>query len=183
MISNFYKKYQKEVLDIILFGSSIKGKDKPRDFDILLLFKENENLNIAYELRKKFERLKIKSQIVTKTYERLFDKNFKAREAFLGEGYSLIRKQFISNSLGYTNIAMFKYELKGFSQTKRMRLQYALYGRDKKSGIVKEFRLNKFADTIFFCPMDNLEKVKEFFEGWKIKHDVFPILIPERILY
>ena len=62
-------------------------------------------------------------------------------------------------------------------------LQYALYGRDKKSGIVKEFRLNKFADTIFFCPMDNLEKVKEFFEGWKIKHDVFPILIPERILY
>jgi predicted nucleotidyltransferase len=181
-IKSFYKKRKSEILDIILFGSAIKGKEKPRDLDILLLFKNKEDLDIAYELRKKLEKFCAEVHVTTKMYTGLFDKNFRARTVFLGEGYSLVRKEFISKGLGYTNISLFKYELKGFSQSKRMQLQYAFYGRDKKSGISKELKLRKFADTIFFCPVKNAEKLREFFEQWNIKFEQFQILIPEQAL-
>lgn len=181
-INEFYKKHKSEILDIIVFGSAIKGKEKPNDLDILLLFKDKENLDTAYELRKKLEKFAAEVHATTKTYEGLFDKNFRAKTVYLGEGYSLIRKEFVSNSLGYANISLFKYELKGFSQSRRMQLQYALYGRDKKSGIAKELKLRKFANTIFFCPVENTEKLKEFFEHWNIQFEQFQALFPEQVL-
>lgn len=181
-ITEFYKKRKNEILDIILFGSAVKGKEKPNDLDILLLFMNKEDLDAAYELRKKLEKFCAEVHVTTKTYEGLFDKNFRARTVFLGEGYSLVRKEFISKGLGYTSISLFKYELKGFSQSKRMQLQYALYGRDKKSGISKELKLRKFADTIFFCTLENTEKLREFFEQWNIKFEQFQILLPEQVL-
>lgn len=183
IISDFYKKHEKEIFDIILFGSAVKGKEKPNDLDILLLFKNKEDLDIAYELRKNLEKFGMEIHITTKTYNSLLDKMFKARDVFLGEGYSLIRKEFIAQGLGYAGVSLFKYELKGFSQSKRMQLQYALYGRDRKSGIVKELELTKFADTVFFCPVSNAEQLKEFFESWSIKFEQFQILVPEQILH
>ena len=131
IINKFYKEHEKEILDIILFGSSIKGKENPEDVDILVLFRKKESLDTAYELKKKLEKYG-EIQIITKTYERLFDANFKARGSYLNEGYSLIRKEFIARSLGYTNAIFFKYQLKTFSQSRRMQFQYALYGREKK---------------------------------------------------
>lgn len=181
LITEFYKKRANEILDIILFGSAIKGKEKPNDLDILLLFRYKEDLDTAYELRKRLKKFDIEVHVTTKTYEGLFDKNFMAREAFLGEGYSLVRKEFVSKGLGYNSISLFKYELKGFSQSRRMQLQYALHGRDRKSGIVKELMLRKFANTIFFCPVENTEKLKDFFENWNIRFEQFQILIPELI--
>ena len=182
-VIDFYKKHEKDILDIILFGSAVKGKEKPNDLDILLLFKNKEDLDTAYELRKNLETLGIEIHITTKTYTSLFDKMFKARDVFLGEGYSLIRKEFIAKGLGYASISLFKYELKGFSQSRRMQLQYALYGRDRKSGIAKELELTKFADTVFFCPVSNAEHLKEFFDSWGIKFEQFQILVPEQISY
>ncbi len=182
VVTEFYKKRKSEVLDIILFGSAVKGKEKPNDLDILLLFKNKEDLDVAYELRKKLEKFVAEVHVTTKTYKGLFDKNFRARTVFLGEGYSLVKKEFVSKGLGYACISLFKYELKEFSQSRRMQLQYALYSRDKKSGISKELKLRKFADTIFFCPVENTEKLKEFFEQWNIKYEQFPVLIPENML-
>ncbi len=181
-INEFYKKHKSEVLDIILFGSAVKGKEKPDDLDILLLFRNKEDLDTAYELRKKLEKSAVEVHVTTKTYEGLFDKNFRARAVFLGEGYSIIRKEFISKGLGYANISLFRYELKGFSQSKRMQLQYALYGRDRKSGIAKELKLRKFAGTIFFCPVENTEKLREFFEHWNIRFEQFQALLPEQMI-
>jgi predicted nucleotidyltransferase len=180
-ISEFYKNRMSEILDVVVFGSAVKGKEKPNDVDVLLLFRDKEDLDAAYELRKKLEKF-VEVHVTTKTYAGLFDRNFKAREVFLGEGYSMVRKEFVSKGLGYANLSLFKYELKGFSQSKRMQLQYALYGRDRISGVVKEWALRKFADSVFLCPVYNVERLKEFFDGWSIRFEQFPVLIPERVV-
>ncbi|MFH1064779.1 MAG: nucleotidyltransferase domain-containing protein [Candidatus Woesearchaeota archaeon] len=180
LINRFHKENKSEILDIVLFGSSVRGKRKPNDVDLLLIFREKESIDTAYELRKLLKVLDYDFQIITKTYDKLFDKHFVAREAFLGEGYSLIKKMNISEGLGYTTKTIFKYSLKGFTQSRRMQLQYALYGRDKKSGIVNEFGLVKFADAVFLCPTENADKLKEFLEYWKINFESFPLLIPSR---
>ncbi|NQU78959.1 nucleotidyltransferase domain-containing protein [Candidatus Woesearchaeota archaeon] len=180
-VNKFYKNNKESVLDIVLFGSSTKGKKVPNDIDILLLFKDTEDTDIAYELRKI---LKIfgKVQITTKTYSNMFDNKFMARESYLSEGYSLIMKKRISSGLGYSSRTVFKYKLQGFNQSRRMQLQYALYGRGGKTGIVKEFGLEKFADTVFFCQTEKTEKFREFLDYWEIEYDVFPILLPKRMV-
>ena len=36
-IRKFFRKNESEIVDIILFGSIVKGKEKPRDIDILII--------------------------------------------------------------------------------------------------------------------------------------------------
>ncbi len=181
-INKFYKKNKGDILDIVLFGSSVRGKQKPNDLDILILFKEKENLDISYELKKELEFLEIPLQIISKTYFSLRDNNFKAKEAYLSEGISLIKKQPIAESLGYSNFILFKYQLMDFNQSKRMQFQYALYGRDKRSGIIQRLKLTKFADGAILSPLESADEVASFLNSWNIKYDSHPLLIPTRVL-
>jgi predicted nucleotidyltransferase len=179
----FFFKKNNEILDIILFGSSIKGKDKPNDIDLLIIYKTKKDLDTSYELRKKLNKLGFNVSISDKTYKTLIDGNFKPVEEVFSEGYSLIYDKFIANGIGYFNLSLFKYNLKPLNKSQRMRFYYSLYGRDKKGGIVKEFNLIKFSDTLLLCPTENMEKLKEFFESWKIETINFPIMIPSRLKF
>ena len=63
----FFFKKNNEILDIILFGSSIKGKDKPNDIDLLIIYKTKKDLDTSYELRKKLNKLGFNVSISDKT--------------------------------------------------------------------------------------------------------------------
>ena len=80
-VDKFFKDNEKEIIDIILFGSVIKGKDKPRDVDILILFSKKKDIDLAYDFRKNLERLGLKVSITSKTYKELFEPSFMARDA------------------------------------------------------------------------------------------------------
>jgi len=179
-IKSFFKK-NNEILDIILFGSSIKGKDKPNDIDILILYKNKKDINLSYELRKKLNKIGFKVSISDKTYKTLIDGTFTPTEAIFSEGYSIIYDKFIANGIGYLSLTLFKYNLKPLNKSQRMRFYYSLYGRNKQKGIIKEFNLVKFSDTILLCPTENIEILKEFFKTWKIETLNFPIMIPSRL--
>ncbi len=181
IIDKFAKKNKAKLLDIALFGSLVRGKEKPEDIDLLLLFKDKEDLELAYSLRKGLEELGLNFSITTKTYDSLTSGNFLARESFLSEGYSLKKDRPISEEFGFRQFMLFKYELKNFSQSQRMRFQYSLYGRNKAVGMLKEFSMIKFSDQILLSPTINSEKVKEYLKSWSIKFEEMPILIPLRI--
>ena len=44
-----------ELIDVVLFGSAIRGKEKPNDLDVLVLFKNNVIKEIEYRIRKILE--------------------------------------------------------------------------------------------------------------------------------
>ncbi|MEK6932276.1 MAG: nucleotidyltransferase domain-containing protein [Nanoarchaeota archaeon] len=179
-IIKFYRKNKDVILDIVIFGSFIKGKENPKDIDILILYKDKKNIEKSYELKKLLKGFNI--EITDKTYLELFDESFKIREGILSEGYSVINKKSFSEGFGYLSFILFKYELKGFNKSDRMRFYYGLYGRNKNDkGIIDDLGLIKFSDTIIFCPVKNAEKIKEFFDYWKIKYMEFPIMIPNRL--
>ena len=178
----FYEENKKEVLDIILFGSVLKGKEKPRDVDILLLFKEKNSLDLMQKLRKLLGLITDKPVEVTgKTYRELFSENFIAREALLSEGYSLINKASIAKGMGYQPEIMFNYNLKGKNKSERMRFYYSLYGRGVP-GILKKLNSIKYTDTIIICPVEHQEEMRSFLDSWKIEFKDTPILIPSRIV-
>ena len=179
-IKKFYEENKEEIVDIILFGSIIRGKEKPADVDILIIYKLKDNLDLNYKLKKQFGDLNI--QIISKVYSDLFRPTFIAREAILSEGYSLVNRVFISEGLGYSNEVLFRYELKKLNKSERMRFYYALYGRNNSSGMLKQLNAKKFADTILLCPIINSERMKEFLDSWSISYLEIPSLIPTRIL-
>ena len=94
-INDFLLENRKEVIDIILFGSVIKGKNMPNDVDLLILFNDKKNLELGYELRKKLEK-DLAVSVISKTYKEFFEGSFKARDSILAEGFSLTQKKFFS---------------------------------------------------------------------------------------
>jgi|SRR3989344_5991809 len=179
-ITKFYRKNRDTILDIIIFGSFIKGKENPKDIDLLILYKDKKNIEKSYELKKILKNFNV--EITDKSYLELFDESFKVREGILSEGYSVVNKKFLSEGFGYLSFILFKYELKGFSKSNRMRFYYGLSGRGKNDkGIIDDLSLIKFSDTILLCPVENAEKIKEFLNYWKIKYIEFPIMIPSRL--
>ena len=180
-IRTFYSKNEKEVIDILLFGSIIKGKSKPSDIDLLIIYKSKDNIDLNYQLKKQLEKYKLNMQITSKIYPDIFKTNFKARESILSEGYSLVNNISISEGLGYSNLKLFKYELKNLNKSERMRFYYALYGRNNAEGVLKDLNAKKFSDTIILCPIANSENMTEFFNSWKLVYLEMPVLIPIRM--
>lgn len=181
-IKKFFIKNKEIILDIILFGSFIKGKEKPNDIDMLILYKDKKDIEKSHELKKILEKKGYNVDITDKTYLELFEESFKAREDILSEGYSVVNDKSLLQGFGYISFILFKYELRGFTKSDRMRFYYSLSGRTKKdTGILKDLNSLKFSDTILLCPVENAEKMKEYLDYWKIKYIEFPIMIPSRL--
>ena len=178
----FFQKHKDRLLDIVLFGSAVRGKEEPADIDVLLLFKEKESIDLVYRCRKELESASLRVEVVGKSYEQLFKPSFQAREAFLSEGYSLAYGRFVAEGLGYAHYTLFRYELIGRSPSERVRFYYSFNGRGRQAGMAKVLGLKKFSDSVFLCPVEHVEQVREYLGGWKIKYEAFPVLLPLRLV-
>ncbi len=179
IINNFLE--NEKVVDVILAGSALRGKEEPGDIDIFVIYQYVKNtIELDYELRKNLEKVDKRVKISGKKYEDLFMPEFIAREAIL-QGYSFKAKKMLSEGLGYKNFVLFKYSLGKMSKSRRMQFYYALYGRGNEEGLLKKNRCSKFSDSVILCLIENSEIMKDFLERWKIEYLSFPVMIPERI--
>ncbi len=180
--SKYFQQKNKEILDILLFGSALKGKENIRDLDLLMIFKEKKSLELMYQFRKLLEPLvKVPVEITGKSYPELFQEGFLAKEALLSESYSLIFGKCFSEGLGFKSQFLFNYALKGKSKSERMRFYYSLYGRNGP-GMLEKLKAIKFAETVLLCPVESKEPMKEFLLSWKIEFRELPVLMPKRML-
>ncbi|MBU3896449.1 MAG: nucleotidyltransferase domain-containing protein [Nanoarchaeota archaeon] len=179
-IKEFYKKNREDMVDIILFGSVSRGKTAPKDIDILLIFNEKENNDLSYGLRKDLQELGISAEITIKKYKDVFSSGFLPREDILSDGFSLISNKRISEAFGYKSFMLFKYSLKGFNYSQRMRFYYALEGRRDKKGMLKEMNGIKFTNSVVLVPVGFSDKFEAFLNGWNIEIKKTRILIPDK---
>ncbi len=163
--AKFEKKENKEIIDIILFGSSVRGKLNPQDIDILVLSSQKLDKQILKEFNP-----------IYKTYSD-FMKGFPI-ESIIQEGHSLLYDKSISSLYHLHSTYLFRYSLKGKTKSERMRFYYALYGRNTK-GILKETNSKKFSSETIITPVHAAEEMKSFFETNKIEYYYIPILFPE----
>ena len=170
-----------EILDVLLFCSSFRGKEKPRDIDLLVIYKTKINSELSYKIQKEFEILGVEVDLISKSYSDLFKPAFIARESYLSEGFSLMQKKFVADGLGYKPMVLFRYDIQNFNKSQRMRFYYSLYGRNSE-GMLKQLKSYKFSERIIIAPVEESERVKEYLNSWNIKYLEMPILIPERIV-
>jgi len=179
--NNFYKKYKKDIKDIILFGSFIRGKTKPNDIDLLIIFKNKIDKEIEYEFKKIISKLQYEFSIISKTEKEIIEPSFDARESVLFEGYSILNSRFLAEEHGFKSFGLFVYSTKELSNAKKTKFYYSLKGRASNKGVIDDWKAICLSDNILLAPLDKIESAKEFFEYWGIKYRYSPLMVPERL--
>ena len=180
----FYKAHNKQIIDIVLYGSFMRGKPDARDIDIIIIFSDvekKEYLNLPYELRKIIEKNKITADVKGIYLDEIFDYKLLARTAIFHEGYSLITKEFLGKKIGFDNMTMFSYSLKNLSNTNKTRFIYALNGRRGSSGVLKILEGRHIGAGIILIPIQNSDEFGKFLTSWKINFEECRCLLKKAI--
>ena len=175
----FSKKYK--LIDIVLFGSSVRGKIEPRDIDIVLISHERDikkNLEVLQEFRNIIKEKFPKEDTKIINIEEFFKNDLLARQGILIEGISLIQDKPLSNIMGFGGYSLFSYSLKNLNNTEKTKFTYSLIGRNKE-GIVKKLKGVQLGKGAIMIPIENSEVFKEFLEKWKIRYIIKKILVSE----
>jgi|SRR3989344_97293 len=165
-------KNDKTIFDILVYGSSVKGKDKPNDLDILVIFRRGnlkERLLKIQEIKNDFKSINKKIDIKGILLEELFDANFFGRSGVFIEGISLIDEKKFSEKINFSGFSLFVYSLKEKSHTEKVKFNYILSGRNSK-GIIELFNGLHIAPGVIQIP---IVKSLEFEEILKKNNVVF----------
>jgi len=153
------KKYLKNerkdstIFDIIVYGSSVKGKLISNDVDIAVIFKEGslkERLSKIQEIKKKINIQKV-IDIKGLLWEELFQKEFFGRSGIFLEGISLFDDKLFSSKIGFKGEVIFIYNMIDKTHTQKVKFNYILSGRNEK-GIVKKLEGIRLAPGVVQIP-------------------------------
>ena len=135
--------YNKNVFDIIQFGSSTIENKLPNDVDIAVLFQKiplKEQLAYSQEIKKQLQKI-TDLPIHIKSFDlySFFDSANFTRENILFHGISLIDKKFFSEKLGFIPKIQLYYSLEGMNKNEKIKFNYMLSGRGGKYGLLKKY--------------------------------------------
>src|SRR3989344_6911658 len=131
----------KNIIDIIIFGSVVKEKDKINDIDIAIIFKEEDYKNIQYissEIKNSLREnnLHIEPLIINDIFkEPLY-------LTLIHEGFSIKQNTFINEAMKTRSMMLVTYDLRILNHSKKTLFGYALKGRKGQSGFIDEIKGN-----------------------------------------
>lgn len=155
----------KEILDIVVFGSVVKGKEKPNDIDIAIISNEDISIN-----NHSIHTSLIKPQDFFINPPAIINTLFR-------EGYSLKNEKPFSQLYNFSNKVLFKYELSSLNLSRKVTAVNVLRGKNKEEGLVKSNKGEWLANQVFFAPVENEHIFQEFFKNFKINFKKFYVLI------
>ncbi|MCX6706988.1 MAG: hypothetical protein NT001_02500 [Candidatus Woesearchaeota archaeon] len=152
------EKRDKAIFDIVLYGSAFKGKESPRDIDIMIIFLEGqlkERLDKIQEIKFKIKK-SMKQEIDIKQIflKELFSPAFLAKTGILLEGFSIFNDASFSETLGFKSYALFWYNLDGLTHAQKVSFNYILAGR-KTKGIIEQLEGERLVNGAVKIPMEN----------------------------
>ena len=170
---------ENKVVDVILFGSSVRGSLTPRDVDICIIVKDDEekrSLDLIDSLGKLTDNFKLKFHINILIVSSFISGNTIAK-TLLNEGYSIIHNKSFSSILGFENKSLFVYTLKHFSPSKRVKFHYLLRGRYGSKGMLKEVQGKFIGAGSILVPTEKEDLLKAIFYRWDVKYKIDRILV------
>ncbi len=157
-LKNKLKKYlkDKDIIDIILFGSFVKGKQSPRDIDIAIITKKDVQINISG-----FHVSVLKPED--------FFKSLSLINTLFREGYSLKNNKPFSELYKFSSRVLFVYELSGLKPSKKVGIVSLLHGKNDGLGMVEENSGEWLANQVFIVPVNKDYIFEKFFLNMKVK--------------
>ncbi len=155
----------KEVIDIIIFGSVLKGKALPRDIDIAIITENPEKIKSPPEFHA--------SIIHPKDF---FINVPSIVSTLLKEGYSLKNNKPLSEAYGFSSKSLFVYHLSALTPSKKVRIVNLLKG-SKEKGMVEKNKGKWLANQTFLIPLESEHLFTSFFINMNVKFQKFNVLI------
>lgn len=172
----------KSIFDIVIYGSSIKGKIESRDIDLLIIFKErplSERAEVTQKFKAKISEKIDKLDVKTINLSELFDSDFLAKQSILTDGYSLVNNMAFSEKMGFLSRSLFTYNLKNLDHNTKTKFTYSLIGRNKNQGILKMLNAKPLGKGVFLLPIQNSSFFEDFLKKWGVSYDKKNILVAE----
>ena len=174
------EKKDKTIFDIVLYGSTAKGKTDARDLDIAVIF-------LNGTLRERLDKIQaIKNKIKPKTSKEidikqiliqdLFSTDFLARTGILLEGESIFKGKKFCETLGFKAFSLFWYELKELTHTQKVKFNYTIAGRESQKGMLQELKGERLASGAVKIPIQNSAEFEEILKTHKVKYKKKDIL-------
>lgn len=161
-----YQKYKDKIVDIVLFGSSVKNKLSPNDIDIAILLKntkEAELLNLMKEFGRCYEKEVHLNLIISETI--ISNPLYKT---ILKEGISALNNKPLHEKLGFDSGAIFSFTLTSLEKSKKVLFYYALHGKKKQRGVLNQLNGRMLSNTVIFVPVKYVDEFQSFLEQWKL---------------
>ncbi|MFA4953268.1 MAG: nucleotidyltransferase domain-containing protein [Candidatus Pacearchaeota archaeon] len=166
-IKNKLKNYlkNKEILDIIVFGSTIKGKSLPRDIDIAIITEKDISIPIP-----EFHVSIIKPKDFFVNIPSLIN-------TLLREGYSLKHDKYLAETYKFSNKVLFTYQLTNLNSSRKVKIVNFLRGKNNQTGLVKQNQGEWLANQVFVVPIETDYLFEQFFLNLRVKYQKSFILI------
>ena len=166
---------------IILFGSRARGDyDEHSDYDLLVVFEDDETMwRNRGELYRNIGNLGLFTQVLTRSVKELTEKteptflqNILQQGTILYLRYPFRAPAFSPN---LTPMAVVSYSLVELPHKEKMRVNYRLFGKQNRKGLVEENGGKKLGDGCFMIPVENLEKVTIILKEFGVHFDVIKV--------
>jgi len=169
----FYEQNKDRILDVIIFGSFIKGGISPKDIDISIITKTTKQS--SEKIAKEFESdLSTDFHVTYHIIEDLFSKDEPIWTSLLHEGFSLV---FDKKLLPLKSKVLFTYNSSSLEYTDKIRFYYALKGRDGKSGILAETKTEFLSKGVLIADVNQESEIITFLMNWNLPFKKKRILI------
>lgn len=151
-------KKNKEIIDLVIFGSLVKGSSKPSDLDIAIIVND-EKIN-RLSVKKEIEaitRLRVDLQWITiQHYET------KLWITLIREGFSVKHQKFLFEHYGIRPVSLYKYTLKQLTPSKKVMFERAL--RNFKG-------IERLSNRVILVPTKISAEFSNFLRQWEIDID------------
>ncbi len=174
MLDILQKKFSKsdsDIIDIVLYGSVARGKEKPADIDLLVIFRSKtlkERLHIIQEMKHSLD-VSFPVDMKSILLEELLDPSFFGRVGALVDGISIFSGKKFAHRLGFEGKSIVVYSLKNKSHTEKVQFNYLLRGRYGQ-GILERVGATHLAPGVVLVPSENSE---EFYSVLKLHNISF----------
>lgn len=77
----------------------------------------------------------------------------------------------------YKEQTLFSFQLKGFSNSKKVLFSYALHGKGREKGILDKLKAHEFGRAVLLIPKNNTVEFREFLDLWDVEYKLKEVLI------
>lgn len=158
------KSWKKEIADIFVFGSFVRGKEDFNDIDICLVFKEDIDIAIV---KKASDLLGEKFHVSSLVMNNFFADTHSVAKTIIFEGISIINGKRFAELESNT---IYSYDISKEESSKKVRFVYLLRGRPGYVGLVKSWNGNFISNNVFIAPLSKDSEIQKVFDTWKVKY-------------
>lgn len=176
------EKEDKWIFDIIVYGSTVKGKGAPNDLDLVVIFLQGtlrERLDRLQEIKAKLKNIRVQIDIKQMLLQEFFSTEFLAKTGILLEGISVFKCKKISEMMGFKPYALFWYDLKPLNHNQKVKFNYILAGRRTMDGVLKRLHAVRLNSGTIKVEIENSAEFEEILKSNNVnyrKKEIFEVI-------